>query len=166
MEPFLAWWISREFADQSAQVGQIILLGFWFNSFAKIPHAQLQARARPDLVAKCHLAEVLPYLGLLYIGISVFGLIGAAIAFSLRVVLDTALLAGLAGVLSYTLRLLLFPFILLILAFIVTIKSGYGELDWMAYVVTLLLFTMVWTWWRAPDTLRVFMMNRFKTQKI
>ncbi len=164
MEPFIAWWISREFAEQSAQVGQIILLGFWFNSFAKIPLAQLQARGRPDLVAKCHLAEVLPYLGLLYIGISVFGLIGAAFAFSLRVVFDTALLTGLAGVLGYSLRLILFPAILLILALIITMNSSYGELDWMVYTLSLILIAVVWAWWRAPATLRNFILNCFMLQ--
>ena len=166
MEPFLTWWISSEFAEKSALIGQVILIAFWVNSFAKIPLVQLQARGRPDLVAKCHLAEVLPYLGLLYIGVSQYGLIGAALAFSLRVVLDTILLAKLAGVLGYSLRLILIPTILLIIAFAITIKSNYGELDSIVYSLMHLLLTIVWAWRCTPDSLRDLLLNRFKTQNI
>ena len=83
--------------------GQVILLGFWVNGFAKIPYAQLQARGRPDLVAKCHLAEALPYFGLLYLGLNALGLVGAAVAFSLRVLLDFGLLASFSGILRRSL---------------------------------------------------------------
>ena len=162
MEPFLAWWINQEFADQSARLGQVLLLGFWFNGFAKIPHVQLQARGRPDLVAKCYLAEILPYLGLLYLGVSLFGMVGAAAAFSLRVVIDFALLAGLAGVLRHLLRLLLPPVILLTIAFFIAIQSSHGQLEWIIYVLAHLLFTMIWAWWQSPASLRETILNRLK----
>lgn len=160
MEPFLAWWIDQEFADQSARVGQILLLGFWFNGFAKVASVQLQARGRPDLVAKCHMAELLPYLGLLYLGINSFGLVGAAVVFSLRVVLDFALLAGLAGVLRDALHLLLVPFMVLTLALLVATQTQPGELNWMINSLALLISTMAWVWWRSP----VFLQEGVKKQ--
>ncbi|MCI5221841.1 MAG: flippase [Candidatus Electrothrix sp. AR4] len=159
MEPFLAWWINPVFADQSAQAGQIILLGFWFNSFAKIPSVQLQARGRPDLVAKCHLAEILPYFLLLYLGISLFGLVGAAGAFSLRVVLDLLLLAAFAGVLRYLLCLLLIPVLLLAVAFFISLQSSLSQLEWISYVMAHLLFTIVWAWRQSPASLCEITLN-------
>jgi O-antigen/teichoic acid export membrane protein len=150
MEPFLVWWIDQEFADQSARVGQILLLGFWVNGFAKVATVQLQARGRPDLVAKCHIAELLPYLGLLYIGINLFGLVGAAVVFSLRVLLDFVLLAGLAGVLRHAFHLLLIPIIFLLLAFLIALQCSPGQLSWLIYALVLLLWTLVWVWLQSP----------------
>ncbi|MHB8938525.1 MAG: flippase [Thiobacillus sp.] len=162
MEPFLAWWIAPAFAQQSARVGQVILLGFWANNFATIPYAQLQARGRPDLVAKCHLAEVLPYFGLLYLGLSTLGMIGAAVAFSLRALVDFALLAGLSGILRLSLRSLLTPALLLGAAFWIATQSSPGQPVWFALVAVNLLITMTWAWRQAPATLREFVFARLK----
>lgn len=160
MAPFLAGWITPDFARQSALVGQIILLGFWFNSFAKIPYAQLQARGRPDLVAKCHLGEILPYFGLLYLGLSTFGLAGAAVAFSLRVLADFILLASFAGILQLSLRTLLVPLLLLVMAFSITLLSTPGQPDWFVLIAVHLVITMTWAWRHAPTALRKIAVSR------
>lgn len=154
IEPFLAWWISQEFANQSALLGQVLILGFWFNSFAKIPSVQLQARGRPDLVAKCHLAEVLPYLGLLYLAVSLFGSIGAAIIFSLRTAIDFILLAWYSGILSYSLRLMILPMAMLFFAFIITIDASQNQIYWTILVSIYLFFTMLLAWVQLPTSLR------------
>ena len=150
MEPFLAWWIAPDFAEQSALVGQVILIGFWVNSFSKIPYAQLQARGRPDLVAKCHMAELLPYFGMLYLCMSTMGLLGAAIAFSMRVVLDFTLLAGLAGILRVAFRMLLVPSMLLSVALLIAMQSSPGSLDWFVMGILEFLATIIWAWRESP----------------
>ena len=162
MAPFLAAWITPDFARQSALLGQIILLGFWFNSFAKIPYAQLQARGRPDLVAKCHLGEILPYFGLLYLGLSIFGLAGAAVAFSLRVLVDFVLLASFAGILQRSLRTLSVPLLLVAVAFLITLQSTPGQPDWFVLITIHLVITMTWAWRHAPATLRKVAASRFR----
>jgi O-antigen/teichoic acid export membrane protein len=153
IEPFLSWWITPAFAEQSAQIGKIILLGFWTNSFAVIPFAQLQARGRPDLVAKCHLGEVLPYLGMLYLGMNTLGMIGAALAFTLRVLVDFALLAGLAGIFRKSLGSLLLPALLLGMAFLISTTYSPGQPVWLGLTALNMLITMIWAWWKAPATL-------------
>jgi O-antigen/teichoic acid export membrane protein len=160
MEPFLKWWITPEFATKSALLGQVILLGFWANSFAKIPYAQLQARGRPDLVAKCHLGEVLPYLGLLWLGLSTFGLIGAAAAFSLRVLVDFGILASLAGILRLSLRILLIPSLLLVTAFLIATQNSLSRPEWFVLVVVQLLITTKWGWSQAQKHLRKYRFGR------
>lgn len=154
VEPFLAWWITPAFAEQSATVGQIILLGFWVNGLALVPYAQLQARGRPDLVAKCHLGEALPYFGLLYLGLHTLGLVGAAAAFSLRVLVDFWLLASLSGMLRLSLRVLLLPSALLTAAFLIATLGHPGRPEWFALVVLHLLITLAWAWRQAPPSLR------------
>lgn len=162
MEPFLAWWIAPEFAQQSATVGQVILLGFWVNNFATIPSAQLQACGRPDLVAKCHLVELLPYLGLLYLGLNILGLVGAAIAFTIRVAVDFILLSWLAGTLQRTLRGLLTPTLLLGLAYLIAMQRQQFKHVWFAIVVTHLLITLIWAWRHAPNSVRELVFVKFK----
>ena len=144
IEPFLAWWLTSEFAQNSSLVGQIVLVGFWFNALALIPYSQLQARGKPDLVAKCHLAELLPYLGLLYLGLKYFGLVGAAIAFSVRVIADFGLLAGLAGIFPWVLRVLAKPLLLLAAAFFIGRWFTLGTNEWMVLVLIHLTISAVW----------------------
>lgn len=160
MEPFLSWWIAPAFAEQSAPVGQLILVGFWANGFAMIPYAQLQARGRPDLVAKCHLGEVLPYFGLLYLGLSAFGMIGAAAAFSLRVLVDFALLAGFAGILRLSLRSLRTPALMLGAAFFIATQRSLDQPVWLALGAANVLIALTWAWRQAPAILRDFALAR------
>lgn len=162
MEPFLAWWISPAFSHKSASVGQVLLLGFWVNSFAIIPYAQLQARGRPDLVAKCHLIEAVPYFGLLYLGLSSFGLIGAAMAFSLRVLADFLLLSGLSGILRMSLRLMVAPIVFLLLAILLGSQSNINHAEWTMLVSLHLLVTAVWTWKQTPTGIKGLMLARIR----
>lgn len=162
MEPLMSWWITPEFARQSAPLGQVILLGFWANNFAFIPYAQLQARGRPDLVAKCHLWELLPYFFLLYLGLTSLGMIGAAIAFSVRALVEFILLSGFAGILRLSLHRLLTPILLLGAVFLTATKSSAGQPVWSVLVAFNLLITMTWAWRQAPSTLREFALSRLK----
>jgi O-antigen/teichoic acid export membrane protein len=97
MRPFLTAWVGSEIALRSAPVGQIILMGAWVNSLAFIPFSQLQSQSRPDVVAKFHLIELIPFVGILWLGLRVFGLVGGAAAWTLRVAVDAVLLFWAAG---------------------------------------------------------------------
>jgi len=107
--PFLAWWISPELATQSAGVAQVLCLAFWINSLTIVPFTKLLASGRPDLIAKSHMIELLPYLAFLYVALKSWGLVGVAAAFAARVTIDFLLLSYLAGTLLSTLRFLAIP---------------------------------------------------------
>lgn len=92
LEPFLGIWIGPDYSHYSAPVGVILVLGMWVNSLAFVPYSLLQAEGRPDLTAKFHLLELIPYIGALTIGVNTLGLEGAAAAWSLRGVGDAILL--------------------------------------------------------------------------
>jgi hypothetical protein len=75
---------------------QWLAAGVFLNSLAQVPLALVQGVGRPDLTAKLHLLELPLYvLGLWWL-ISTFGIVGAAIAWTLRVGLDAAVLFGMA----------------------------------------------------------------------
>lgn len=90
--PFLRLWLGVDFAAHSILAAQILLVGSWVNGLAFIPYTMLQGQGRPDLTAKIHLVEVLPFLAILYLLVRAFGLPGAALAWSLRVGVDALIL--------------------------------------------------------------------------
>jgi O-antigen/teichoic acid export membrane protein len=90
--PFLAIWLDPNFAETSASIMRILLVGGWVNGLAFIPFSLLQAQGRPDLPAKFHLLEILPFVIILWSLSSTLGLLGAALAWSLRIFVDAGLL--------------------------------------------------------------------------
>ena len=95
--PFLNLWIGESAGVRSTPVAVALIIGFWANGLAQVPFARLQGAGRTDTIAQVHLAELLPYLGLLWVGISQFGIVGAAIAWSVRAFVDLVALAVLNG---------------------------------------------------------------------
>jgi O-antigen/teichoic acid export membrane protein len=89
----LAHWLGAEFADRSAPVATILALGLLLNGVAFVPFAAIQAAGLAHVTAKLHLCEALVYFPLLFYGLKAFGLPGAAMAWTVRVGLDLALLA-------------------------------------------------------------------------
>lgn len=105
--PLLVLWLNASFAGPAAPVLQLLLIGIFLNSAAHLPYALLQAHGRSDLTAKLHLLELPVFAVLLVAGVHWFGITGAALAWTLRVALDTALLYGTAWWLQQPLRLML-----------------------------------------------------------
>lgn len=96
---FFAWdilrlWLSADFAEQSSLVLQILAFGVLINSLAWVPLSLLQGLGRPDLTAKFHLLELPLYVGLVGFLVGEMGIVGAALAWTLRAGLDAALLFG------------------------------------------------------------------------
>lgn len=93
----LALWVGEEFAGPGAPVARWLLLGILINAVAQVPFAFLQGVGRPDITAKVHLIEApLYFVGLWWL-VGAYGITGAAVAWTLRVLLDAALLFWLSG---------------------------------------------------------------------
>ncbi|MGY6552424.1 MAG: flippase [Erythrobacter sp.] len=97
--PFFTIWISSDFAQETTLVAVILLWGAWFNGLARVPASYLNGIGRPDLMAKAHILELLPYAAVLFAMLHWYGIVGAALSWMLRVVLDMFLLARFAGML-------------------------------------------------------------------
>lgn len=91
-KPFLSLWIDVSFGGESALVLQILAVGLLLNALAQIPFTTIQARGRTDVTAWVHLAELPLYIGGLILCLHLFGIAGAALAWTGRMVLDVVLL--------------------------------------------------------------------------
>ncbi len=88
LHPFLDLWVGKEIGRQAADVGTLIVFGYWANAFAVVPYSWMQGAGRPDLVTKVLMLQIPPYLALLYLGMKQFGLIGCAAVFAFRCSID------------------------------------------------------------------------------
>lgn len=85
-------WLGHEFAEKSSAVAAVLAVGILFNSMAQIPHAYIQASGDARSTALIHLLESVLYLPALYLLTQLGGILGAALAWTLRTLLDLALL--------------------------------------------------------------------------
>lgn len=88
----LTLWMGGQFAKDASAVLQILAVGAFANALTYVPYTALQALGRPDLTGKFHLLEVPVYVGICIFLIPRWGIAGAALASTLRFVLDAALL--------------------------------------------------------------------------
>ncbi len=85
----LRLWVGQDFAQHSSSVLRYLAVAVFLNSVAQIPFAHVQSVGRPDITAKLHLTELPFYLATLFVLVRWWGIKGAAIAWLLRVALDT-----------------------------------------------------------------------------
>ncbi|HEY8368359.1 MAG TPA: flippase [Thermodesulfobacteriota bacterium] len=100
----LALWLGPEFAANSAGVLRWLAVGVFVNSLGRVGQTLVQGVGRPDVGAKLHLLEAIPYAVALWLLIPRFGILGAAAAWTGRVALDTAALLWIGGRLVPALR--------------------------------------------------------------
>jgi O-antigen/teichoic acid export membrane protein len=112
---FFKYWIGAGFAAIAAPVAEILFFGAWINGLAFVPFGLLDSQGRPDITGKFHAAELLPFIGVLWVLTSTFGIRGAAFAWTLRCATDAACLFWAAGITKRVLFQAIFPPILLLL---------------------------------------------------
>lgn len=144
---FMRHWVGHSFAEHAAPVGIIVLIGIWVNGLAYIPYSHLQATGRPDIVAKFHALELAPFIGLLWVGLHYFGLVGAAWAWTFRVAFDAGLLFIAGGRIPRWPRLIPGGLIVLMAAFVspASILSARSVFELLLLTVSLL-----WSWNLSP----------------
>jgi O-antigen/teichoic acid export membrane protein len=90
--PGLQIWLGPAFADLGAPVLQCLMIGVVVSAPAQIAFTKLQAVGRARASAQLHMAELVPYGILLWLAASRFGVLGAATVWTMRVLVDAALL--------------------------------------------------------------------------
>ena len=159
---FLRLWVGPAQAAASAPVADIIFLGLWMNGLAHVPSFYHLGRGRPDVPAKFHLVEAIPFVIALVIGTRFWGITGAALAWTLRVSADALLLYQAARLpLQRQARflpavgLLLAAFGLAIHPLAILLEIGVGAV--------LLALALAWGWKEAPPPLRVLFDRRARS---
>ncbi len=90
-------WLGHEFAVHSTRVLQILSIGVFANALATVPFALIQGIGRADITGKLHLIELPFYLAAVWLLTKHLGIEGTAIAWTIRVMVDAALLFCAAG---------------------------------------------------------------------
>ena len=86
--PFLKVWAGEEFARGSLLPLRILLVGAIFDGISYVPRALLEALGKPELVARCQMIELVPYVVAACYSIHFFGATGAATIWSLRAIAE------------------------------------------------------------------------------
>jgi O-antigen/teichoic acid export membrane protein len=94
---FLKYWISVDFASVAAPVAKILFFGAWINGLAFVPYEFLQSQGHANKIAKFHIAEIFPFIAILWVLTSAYGITGTALAWSLRNAADAACLFWATG---------------------------------------------------------------------
>ncbi|MQR01326.1 flippase [Glaciimonas soli] len=81
----LSIWLGKDFAQKSWAIVSIMSVGILFNGIAFIPFAAIQATGNAQITARLHALELLIYIPLLYFFLHTFGILGAAIVWTIRV---------------------------------------------------------------------------------
>ncbi|NCC04907.1 MAG: hypothetical protein EOM37_12905 [Proteobacteria bacterium] len=159
--PFLSLWVGGDVARHATPIAQIVLVGVWANSLAYIPLGMLQGRGLPGVVAKLQMAELVPFLFLLYLATKEWGVIGAATAWTIRVIVDSTLLLLIAGIakkaIINTWIPLIFVSVGLVLAVVVTSPA------WLLFC-GLLLLLCIFSWITTTSVLKMLFV-RFRSNE-
>lgn len=93
----LTLWVGSDFASHSAVLLQIFSFGILINCMAHVPFTLIQSAGAPRLTALAHSAELPFFLAALWWLTSAHGVLGAALAWLLRMGIDTFLMFTLCG---------------------------------------------------------------------
>ncbi|HET9949591.1 MAG TPA: flippase [Longimicrobiales bacterium] len=88
----LTLWLGPDFAAAATEATRILVLGSFVNCLALGPYTLLHAVGRPDVTAKIHLLELPLFLAALAWAVPRLGIVGVALAWSGRMVLDLLVL--------------------------------------------------------------------------
>lgn len=146
----LSLWLGAQYRDIAAPLLQLFAIGVFINSFSIVTLALVQAAGRPDWVPKLFLVEMPLYLPGLYLAIQHAGLLGAALVWLAKIVVDFLFLIWAVQCLLPAARAALLSaipgFIMLMLSFAPLLFAPSLELRVSYAAVWVLVFA--WTGWR------------------
>lgn len=147
LDPLCALWLGDRAAAGVVPIARIMLLGIYANCLAYIPFVALQARGDPDRLAKVHLWETPVFLVVMYVATVQFGVVGAAVSWSIRLLADTAILLWITGLRRVLYADVLLPLLLPSTAFTIVLFVSGGWIMQVEIVSALLVI------WAVIDTM-------------
>lgn len=162
----LRLWLSGDFAKSSTAVLQWLAAGVLLNGMVQIPFAFIQSAGRPDLTAKLHVIELPLYLFGLWISISQWGLVGAAVAWTLRAGFDALAMILISIWLENDLRHALKKDGLIIALALPALALGASLMDTIVKVefvtITMLLFGVIIWRYQLSISERVYVKKKIR----
>lgn len=141
----LTIWIGAEFAVQSTVLMQIFCIGILINCLAHVPFTLIQGAGQPRITAIIHSIELPLFLVILW-GLTLkFGVLGAALAWILRMVADTLIMFIVCNHLQGWSKKMLVGsdvFAYVLLASLGFLGVFWGDLVWRAvWILTVIVIT-------------------------
>ncbi|MEM6301450.1 MAG: hypothetical protein AAF749_06895 [Pseudomonadota bacterium] len=162
VHPFLDLWLGQESSNLLRYVGEVLLLAFWFNSLAYISNNHITAIGAPRTVALVHLLELPIYSIALLFALPRFGILGAAVVFLARTLVDYMILRYFADFNSQgLLRLLLISVPLVVLTLATTAFADILEKRLSILPITV-MFTVFWNSILVPSSERQYFLRILK----
>lgn len=90
----LSLWVGEKFARESSVIMRVFAFGILVNCLAHIPFTLIQSAGKPRVTALIHCFEFPLFIVMVLWLTSEFGLLGAAVAWLIRMVVDTVLMFG------------------------------------------------------------------------
>jgi len=90
-KPFFTLWAGPEYGQASTIPFYVLISGLAFNIVAYLPYSAILSAGRSDLLAKIYWLEVIPYIAIVWFSASRYGAVGAAAAWSIRVIGDAVI---------------------------------------------------------------------------
>lgn len=81
-------WLGADFAEQGWLIVCVMSLGIFFNGIAHVPFGLIQAAGDARTTAQLHIVEFILYVPILLVGLKAWGILGAPIAWTIRVFID------------------------------------------------------------------------------
>ncbi len=92
MPNILNYWIGEDVSPISSWVGRILCVGVFFNAVGSMYYSFLHGQGRSKVTAIFHIVELPIFMLSLWLLIGLYGVVGAAIAWSARMGLDMILM--------------------------------------------------------------------------
>ena len=149
---FLELWVGPSIAEKAKHIPEVLLLGLWVNALVVPTYIRHLARLNPRTILIIFLIEIPIYLGALILGLEYFGILGAAFAWTFRVVLDTLIILKVNSVLKVIIRDNLSSTVLILLAF----GMYYIGFDLIAAVMISMILVLTSCWIDRHVLLRTY----------
>lgn len=146
VHPFLVLWVGTKLALKMAPVAIILLLGIWVSGPAYPSYAFLQATGRPDLTTKVYLFQLVPFLAIIFALIEFFGIYGAAVAWSMRMLVDAVAWSHFSKTLPTFVKVTIKAFPSVVLASIIAgapLKPWFGIPLLILIIISTLYFSII-----------------------
>jgi O-antigen/teichoic acid export membrane protein len=92
---FFRNWLPLSSTSEVASIFIILVAAFSINCFTAITHFYVSSRAKPSIITRSMIIEFIPYLILLFVMSSTFGIIGAAWSFLILCTVDFVIIIAL-----------------------------------------------------------------------
>ncbi len=138
MRPFITLWVGEDIAKAVTPLGEILLLGIWFNGVSHVPYFLLQSQGRPDVIAKVQILELPIYTIAAWAAAQWFGLVSVALVWVCRCVIEGFLLYRVSG-----LKIVSSDFLLLQILIVVATFYSLHEIDVITNAVRLWMLSIL-----------------------